>query len=480
MADKDRQDPREVLYRQFRQEALSTGIARLFYDENDLLDIYSYAQDENDDFVKVEALMLASRLYPASEAFAARKMLFYSDIAMVDEPRKMSDVISGSDVYGRLARVQLSGVAEEKELGRQLGEILASAESLDEDDIILMSEIAMDHGMTSWLLDNRKEIVAKAEYAPTFFYELALYSFEDGEFGRAMEMAEELVDAEPMNGDFWELYSDIALSASDFEKGLSAAEFALAINPDSWKAMSLKGQALFHLDRDIDEATRLLEKVLHSGGEVTYHVPLVLALIYQHDPERATACLCYYIDNIQLSREVLVTLSMVCEERARGYLEQFENKMLSLGETYFTEWALELVRQGSIRFAATVLTVYDSLTSEETKSGRFYNTMYELLYRSGLFKQIVDMMNDEENVFFAPVAEMAKLMSYVRIGENGRALEEARMNLKALEAFDTDTLPVPSLEFKMQRDYVVDMLRRFVAALSKSELPPEREFNPFV
>lgn len=476
----EQQDSREELYRRFRNEALTVGIGGLFYDENDLLDIYSYAQDENDDFVRVEALMLASRLFPSSDAFAARKTLFYRDIAMTDEPRQMSRSVIGRDIYSRLARVQLADNDDNGKLTRELSAILSDAESLNEDDIILMSEIAMENDETDWLLKNRKEIVAKAEYAPTFFYEIALCSFEEGEFGRAMEMAEELVDLEPMNGEFWELYADIALSASDAEKALSAADFALAIDPGSWKAWSLKGQALFHLDRDIPEATRLLEKALHASPDVTYHVPLVLALIYQETPEKAAAVMRYYLDNVQLSREVVVTLAMLSEEEAMTYLDRYIGRALSFGEGYFTDWARELVAQVSVGFAADMLVAYDRLTASETKSGPFYDMMFELLYRAGRYELVVSLMNRQEYVFFAPVAEIAKIMSYIRLDEKQKALEDARINLKVLQTFYESDMPMPSYAYKIQSRYLKDTMKRFVDALSAPKLPLEKDFNPFL
>ena len=471
-------DPREKLYNKFRREALSPGgSSEAYYDENDLLDIYSFADDEDDDFVKAEVLMVASRLYPRSEEFRSRKMLFYDEISLATEAREMASNNTGNDIYSRLTSLRVRG-GEETDVKKALGSILRDAVSLDEDAVILLTTVAFDYSLTDWLIKNEKEIVSKSEYPPTYFYEIALNSFENGELNVALEYAEKLVDTEPMNVDFWILMADISLNARDYERSLSAAEYALAIDSENTKALAFKGQDMFYLGQNIPRAAEILEKVMASGRDLTYHVPLVLSLIYQDDEDKAVEVLKRYLDKIEIAREVITALSYIKHDEAVPYLCQYIEKYVSLGEAYFLEWAVEQSQQGNLQLASEILYRYDLLTRDELKSTRFYNIMYELMYRAGRYAEIVDRMKGEENAFMAPVAEYAGIMSLVRLDRIDEALELTKNNITALETFCDQELPLPNYEFRLMCREMIRTLREIQSALEARPIPSFETFSP--
>lgn len=47
-----------------------------FYEEDELLDIYDYAQDEGDEMVQLYVLLAGARLYPDSDFLDERKAFF--------------------------------------------------------------------------------------------------------------------------------------------------------------------------------------------------------------------------------------------------------------------------------------------------------------------------------------------------------------------------------------------------------------------
>ena len=51
-----------------------------FYEEDELLDIYDYAQDEGDEMVQLYVLLAGARLYPDSDFLDERKAFFLSAI----------------------------------------------------------------------------------------------------------------------------------------------------------------------------------------------------------------------------------------------------------------------------------------------------------------------------------------------------------------------------------------------------------------
>ena len=69
------QKRRENLYRKFRELASSGEIPSNF-DENDLVDIYDYANDSYDEAVQLQAIFAAVRYFPDSDELMQRRAYF--------------------------------------------------------------------------------------------------------------------------------------------------------------------------------------------------------------------------------------------------------------------------------------------------------------------------------------------------------------------------------------------------------------------
>ena len=61
----------QQLYSRFRQE-VESGATVDFYEIDELLDIYDYAQDEGDVMVQMYVFLTAARLYPQNHEFDER------------------------------------------------------------------------------------------------------------------------------------------------------------------------------------------------------------------------------------------------------------------------------------------------------------------------------------------------------------------------------------------------------------------------
>lgn len=61
----DFSDERDELCRRFRQ-SLAKPISERFYDEDELVELFDYAGDLNDDYLRMEVLLCGARFYPGS------------------------------------------------------------------------------------------------------------------------------------------------------------------------------------------------------------------------------------------------------------------------------------------------------------------------------------------------------------------------------------------------------------------------------
>ena len=65
-------DQLETLYNKFRKELAENDLS-IYYDEGDLADIFDYAGDVHDDYIRLEGLMLGNRLFADSEILLERR-----------------------------------------------------------------------------------------------------------------------------------------------------------------------------------------------------------------------------------------------------------------------------------------------------------------------------------------------------------------------------------------------------------------------
>ena len=61
------------------------GMSQSDLDENDLIDIYDYANDVNDEFIQLEVILNAVRYYPESDELTQRRAYFLLDNLSMNE-----------------------------------------------------------------------------------------------------------------------------------------------------------------------------------------------------------------------------------------------------------------------------------------------------------------------------------------------------------------------------------------------------------
>lgn len=97
----------EKLYNDFRASLSKPGSA--YFDEDDIIDIYDYAADNNDDFIRLEALMYAARMFPDSVEMADRRNYFYYylgiDSGVESRLRNQREL----SPLGRLLKIRMEG-----------------------------------------------------------------------------------------------------------------------------------------------------------------------------------------------------------------------------------------------------------------------------------------------------------------------------------------------------------------------------------
>lgn len=164
---------REKLYRTFK-ESLTDGNTPSVYDENDLLDIFDYANDVYDEYVQFEVILLAARLYPESEDMMQRRAFYmYGNLSMTEGAFNLATAHREESALWSLLDLMVRHPSDE-ECKSVMMSILDRYSEFDDETAIQLVDVCSDLGIFDWLIEHKDDIQRRCAYPETFLYEMAM------------------------------------------------------------------------------------------------------------------------------------------------------------------------------------------------------------------------------------------------------------------------------------------------------------------
>ena len=202
----DDENPREELYQRFR-ESLRRPVSERFFDEDELVEVYDYAGDLNDDYVQMEVLFCGARLYPESQALSERRALLYLDTSIDDSDTPspaageyINDNIDTFSPIFDIVRLETEQPSEPKEA---LEFLLTQYGTFNDEEMIRFCDLALDLGQYDWLKKNLERLKTKTDNKDIIHFEMMNAADENGDNDFMARMAEELIESEPFNVGYW-------------------------------------------------------------------------------------------------------------------------------------------------------------------------------------------------------------------------------------------------------------------------------------
>lgn len=474
----DEKDERQELTDRFRRE-IRHGHDKAFFTESELVEIYDFANDNDDEYIMSEVLFHAASQYPHSEALTVRRAYhcYYTGMDGAFVLRVLNGV-SPDNVLANLMTLRISEPSGD-EAAKALSRIMEPVEKFEDEEIIQLVDLAADLNCYDWLTINHKTILSKLSYVPTYLYELGEVFYEKGDFDAAIRYLEELTNAEPFNPSFWNRLADAAGMKGDFEKALQSVEFSLAVKPDSQASRYLKAQALFALKRDPEEIVTLLDdNAIKDAIENGNTRPLQLLastyswLLKQND--KALDLLLMANETYPADRDIINALMQLQINDIQMRLKRFyEEHPESTGDDWL-KWSQELSLPGSNygpMMVAHVLETY--FANHLTEDGA--EQMFLMLYLTRQFDKVIDYAlaiskpsehtENPDSPSDASVSQqrsmtyttaLTLIMSLIRTGDMLQAVKTIKMELDYHPLLDT----VPeALQLKGYRQSLFEILQ---------------------
>jgi len=406
-----------------------------FYEEDELLDIYDYAQDEGDEMVQLYVLLCGARLYPDSDFLDERKAFFLSSINE-DAARRMLERKGRKDsALWRVLKLALDtypdGNPEEA-----LADLLAADLQFNCEAVIRLIDTLADLGRLDLLAEHLHILRDKAENPAILYYEAAEALYREEKYvSLARDLADELTQREPFNPDYWALLAKIEFAMQHAKECVAATDYALAIDPDNPRALLIKGIGLMSDDATIDDGAAVLQKVL--GKEPANSIAakaLAESYVRKGKPSAALEVFSSFIAHNPNEALLIVDILKLHPADADKYLEHFAS-VEGDNERKWIEVAAQLVNEGEDAEAARMLTFFNAKYSLREGMEYFLQILYRLRmyaeYASIFGKCCSDASRPGGNVYaFSANAYLLLAASYLMAGFYDEAIKICDLMLK--------------------------------------------------
>ena len=248
----DIEDKMQQIYEQFRSD-LASGTADLYYDEMELLDVFDYAGDVHDDYIRTETLLLAARLFPNSDEFAKRRAIFLSSINDTALTSFISDrIVDLSDPIWAILQCRAINPRDEHAC-TMLHNIAELGFDTDE-SIIQYVSLVKYLNQEQWLIDNLDFVRKQCEYENTLLFEIARLANTNPQCNAAIKLLEELTMSEPFNINYWGVLAELQANTGRYSDALSSIDYMKAITPNDAETLAMEGYVKLRMEKPFEAA----------------------------------------------------------------------------------------------------------------------------------------------------------------------------------------------------------------------------------
>lgn len=462
----------EELYNKFRDE-LSKNDLSVYYDEADIADIFDYAGDVRDDYVRLEALLIGNRLFPDSELLLDRRAIWLSNLGneplrqfILDHPRQAPTPM------WEILRIRSQAPYPDDMAIEQLENFIGRFRLGDDETIIQFVALARHLQQEQWLIHNLDHIRSCCEYPPTLLFEIARMAETEPQSASAIPLLEELTELDPFNTDYWGLMAELQSNCERYDDSLASLEYAKALEPNDVELLTIEGYNYLKLNR-IDEAIETLQQALAVDADYFVAKRNLLEAYKQKDaPDKCAGIVRQLFAAEPSDSQIMLEMLMAFPDEHASTLGQYYS-VNDPDENDVILHAGELCRHGRETLALNYLSWYQT-NFGLTMQGKM--VFIELLYHNGLFNEAYQYLIDNlKSPTLTPadlpfVAVIASLLMKLHI------FDEALNFCKSWTEKINDVSLLPN-SFTLVNRGLRDMLRDISALLESTPEPNQQQID---
>ncbi len=412
---------REQLYQEFKRSVTSPTPETPFFDETDLIDIFDYAGDQNDDATRTEVIALGQCLYPDSDPLRVRKAFYYYFIEREDMARALLEGEHERNPMWDILRLRLDG-PEGEELDQRLQDLLGAYPQMDDETLIQLVDAANTLNRLDWVLAHIDELKRKTSYTPTLLYEVAVMSSMAGDNDTVIKLVDELTSIEPFYAPYWTMLARAYGEKDQYDEALNAVDYALAIDGEMTEALAIKTQLMLLRDMDVSE---LLPKLRAKAAEDPNNTMLIRTLGLAEQTafgnEAAVKVYEHYLKLNPGNMDLMQSYLEIAEDIDFSMIRLFVVHCESLTEESLMQMAQHLAFEAHYHAIAKLLQAYHQIY--HLAAG--FEVMVTALYLAGEYREIEQLFdNPDEPLYtprYTPMVSLIYALTLVRLRHKAKA-----------------------------------------------------------
>lgn len=410
------------------------------YDEDELLDIYDAASDNDDAVTKLEVLLYGARYYPDNAELLSRRAFFYDWMNEKEVAGLINSSIKEPSFLDRLLQLKLEGLPPDK-AQRRILRLVEPMDDLTDEETIQLINVANDLGLYQWLKKNYPKLLAHCSYKQTMLYELGNVAEEQHDYEFSVKMFDELTGIDAFNVNFWQRLVMAYGQNRQFAEAENAAENALAVKPDDALSQRLLARAK-GMDETFDpvEVLKLYQPSIDAADLEQPDMMVVMAAYMKlNDTAKAYEALEKMWKKGVRFRPMLTLMAVLDPKRGAKVVKEYIVEQ-DYEITDILHWLNELVNAPAdmydvaiivleeyIGVGKDILSIADVAADIYYQTGRYQNVI-------DLYTQVVSEDEDGKNVPMVckPQLVLPLVMSMARLGATGQAVKMARMSVRTI------------------------------------------------
>ena len=447
------------LYNKFR-DALASDSGSMYFDENELIDIFDYAGDIEDDYVRLEVLLLAARIHPDSEELLQRRAIFLSSVSLPALQDFMKSVPPGDNsTMWRILRAR--SFANFRVNESLFLEFVSTLELNNDEEIIQFVALCKVSDCLDLLIANIEKVKDRCHDSEVLFYEVARQCDTPQQMDLALPILEDLTMTDPFNIDYWTLMAEFQIALGQYNQALQSVNFAKAIDPENYLALSYEASALMALNR-FGEAAEALRKA-EKNGQDSYltRTQLVEALRQEGRIEEAASLARELFNENPIDSDMMMQSLLLKPETAEEVLSMHYRSGGSIEEDLMLRRVSVLSNMGAIASAVTYLRWYRKAYDLSVSAKCI---MLELLYVSGNYKEALDCIQETMDDIVLQPSEIATAVVIASVLMRNRLFDKALEfcnewinEMQALQSYNL-TINVLSIGVKIKLRAIRELL----------------------
>lgn len=383
---------RRQLYERFR-ESLRKPVSERYFDEDELIEIFDYAGDIDDGYVRFEVLCCGARLYPDSAALADRRALLYLDEDDSDQlaASYLSDNPGLNSPIGDIVKLEVNRPAPDQ-AAEALEFLISQYDRLGDEEIIRFVNLAVDLDQYDWLVSNLDMLRSKSNFLPSLLFEVLTEADGVGDFETMVKLADELIEQEPFSVTYWvALFRGHARAGREAE-ARAAFDYAKALATDNPSDIDWLCETVFSFAPYLrSETMELLEAAIEKDPEEFRFTDIRCGLLMQSGD--SAAAIQGVKDYLERNPGNYTALRRLLSTNARGVYPFIEAFYHAVPTGFGAEAADEIVSQLHLQGAVRTLNDFISAYSvHETMSVEHTAAWVEALYSLERYDEVTKMV----------------------------------------------------------------------------------------